>query len=32
MGTGSTNATGVTYVQDGAFQIQKVPKPAHRMK
>ena len=27
-----TDATGVAYVQNGAIQIQKAPRPAHKMK
>lgn len=27
-----TNATGVAYVQNGTIQIQKAPRPTHRMK
>ena len=27
-----TDATGVAYVQNGTIQIQKAPRPAHRMK
>ena len=26
-----TDATGVAYVQNGTIQIQKAPRPAHRM-
>ena len=27
-----TDATGVAYVQNGAMQIQKAPRPAHKMR
>ena len=27
-----TDATGVAYVQNGSIQIQKAPKPAHKMR
>ena len=27
-----TDATGVAYVQNGAIQIQKAPRPAHKVR